>query len=266
MCYDICFVVDIAELKTYFQPLLFDDGLADGVIAGFDAGMHIMGHSHGEHPIIYTGREDKQAHSRLMEWGCIPYYVKDEKQYARQRASMLNARSERILADDKSYWFKIRNRRCLIPVSGFYEHRAIKGWKKKVPYFIRLKNQSLVFIPGLYSVAELPDLETGEMMKRWTFSLITRDANDIMRQIHNDGENRGRMPLLLPFEMSKEFIFDDLSPERYKEILHFEMPSEELDYHPVFTIRSPKERPDGKPKNEYWEWEKLPELGVGNPD
>ena len=45
-----------------------------------------------------------------------------------------------------------------------------------------------------------------------------------------------------------------------------EMPSGALSYHPIFTIRSPKERPDGKPKNEYWEWEKLPALGEANPD
>ncbi|MFX8477668.1 SOS response-associated peptidase family protein, partial [Acinetobacter baumannii] len=76
-----------------------------------------------------------------MEWGVIPFYVKEESAFIRQRASMLNARSERILDDKTSYWNKIRNRRCLIPVSGIYEHRAIKGWKKKVPYFISIKDE-----------------------------------------------------------------------------------------------------------------------------
>ncbi|MBS1566272.1 MAG: SOS response-associated peptidase, partial [Bacteroidetes bacterium] len=228
--------------------------------------IHIMGHSYGNHPIIYRHREDQQLHCRLMEWGCIPFYVKDEKTFLRQRATMLNARSERILGDDKSYWHKIRNRRCLIPISGFYEHRAIKGWKKKVPYFIHLKEQPLFFLPGLYSVTELPDLETGELVKRFTFTLITRNANAVMASIHNDGENRGRMPLLLPFDLSREWLEDNLSDDRYKAILDYEMPSEAMEYRPVFTIRSPKARPDDKAKNEYWEWEKLPELGVGNPD
>ncbi len=76
---------------------------------------------------------------------------------------MLNARSERILEDSRSYWNKIKNRRCLIPVNGIYEHRAIKGWKKKVLYFIHLKDQTMFFLPGLYSVAELPDLGTGRI-------------------------------------------------------------------------------------------------------
>lgn len=262
MCYDISFTIDFKEIKSYFPDLILDGDIE----LNYDAMVHIMGHSYGLHPIVYVNRDDLQLHCRPMEWGCIPFYVKDEKQFVRQRATMLNARSERILGDDKSYWFKIRNRRCLIPLSGFYEHRAIKGWKKKVPYYITLKKQSMFFVPGLYSVVELPDTETGELIKRWTYTLITRNANEVMSYIHNDGDNKGRMPLLLPFEMAKDFLQEDLSPERYKEILNFEMPSEELSYYPVYTIRSPKGRPDDKLKNELWEWEKLPELGEASPE
>ena len=262
MCYDISFTVNIPELTDFFPGLVFDSQIH----IDFDSAVHIIGHSYGNHPILYRHREDQQVHCMLMEWGCIPFYVKDETKFVRQRATMLNARSERILADDKSYWHKIRNRRCLIPVSGIYEHRAIKGWKKKVPYFIRLKGQPLFFLPGLYSATELPDLETGEVIKRYTYTLITRNANEVMAQIHNDGDNKGRMPLFLPFELSKEWLQDDLSPERYKEILAYEMPSDAMEYWPVFTVRTPKPRPDGLPKNEYWEWEKLPALGEANPD
>jgi putative SOS response-associated peptidase YedK len=261
MCYDISFTTDMEEVSAYLPGLVFDGQLE----INFDT-THIVGHAFGEHPIIYKRKDDPLFHCRLMEWGCIPFYVKEEKKFVRQRASMLNARSERILGDDKSYWFKIRNRRCLIPVTGIYEHRAIAGWKNKVPYFIRLKSQPVFFIPGLYSVAELPDLSTGELVKRWTYTLITRDANEVMSQIHNSGENKGRMPLMLPRDMSLAFLDDELSAESYKEILHFEMPSEEMDYHPVFTIRSPKQRPDNGRKNEYWEWEKLPPLGVADPE
>jgi hypothetical protein len=80
------------------------------------------------------------------------------------------------------------------------------------------------------------------MVKRWMYTVITRNANEVMSHIHNDGENRGRM--------RRDFVEDDLSPERYKEILNFERGSEELDYYPVYTIRSPKGRPDEKAKNE----------------
>ena len=135
-----------------------------------------------------------------------------------------------------------------------------------MPYFIRLKHQPVFFIPGLYSVAELPDTTTGEMIKRFTYTLITRDANEVMSKIHNSGENKGRMPLMVPLAYAMAFVKDELSPDEYQDILHYEMPSDELEYHPVFTIRSPKLRPDELKKNEYWEWQNLPELGVADPD
>jgi len=114
-------------------------------------------------------------------------------------------------------------------------------------------------------VADLPDQQTGEMIKRYTYSLITRNGNDLMKKIHNDGDNRGRMPLFLPLQMAKEFLEDELSVERYQEILQYEMPATQMEAITVYTIRSAKERPDGKLKNEYWEWEKLPEPGTGDP-
>ncbi len=254
MCYDISFTVKLKDLQSYFPDLETPLQLE----LDFD-GMHIMGHSFNNHPILFFDRESRKLAIQSMEWGVIPFYVKDEKSFLRQRASMLNTRSERILGDEKSYWYKIRNRRCLIPVTGIYEHRAIKGWKKKVPYYITLKEQPLFFLPGLYSVAELPDIETGEIVRRFTFSLITRDGNDLMKKIHNDGENRGRMPLFLPLELAKEFLNEELSPERYQEILQFEMPEENMTAITVYTIRSAKGRPDEKLKNEFWQWENLPE-------
>jgi putative SOS response-associated peptidase YedK len=255
MCYDISFTVEIKQFSDYFPDLIFDDQLE----INFD-GTHIIGHTYQEHPIIYQDRDDKKLHVRMMEWGCIPFYEKDIAAFKRQRATMLNARSERILGDTKSYWYKIRNRRCLIPLNGFYEHRKVSGFKNKVPYFITLKEQKMFFLPGLYSVVETVDKETGEIYKIWSYSLITRGANSLMKQIHNDGDNKWRMPLLLPFEHSKKWVSEDLSEEEYKSILDFEMPSEELNYIPVYTIRSPKMRPDDKPKNEYYEWQNLPEL------
>ena len=255
MCYDISFTVEIKQLSDYFPDLIFDEQLE----LNFD-GTHIIGHLYQDHPIIYQNREDKKLHVKMMEWGCIPFYVKDVETFKKQRATMLNARSERILGDTKSYWYKIRNRRCLIPLSGFYEHRKVTGFKNKVPYFITLKKQKMFFLPGLYSVAEIVDKETGEMIKRWSYSLITRGANSLMTQIHNDGENKWRMPLLLPFEQSKKWLEEDLSEEDYKSILDFEMPSEDLNCIPVFSIRTSKQRPDNKAKNEYFEWQNLPEL------
>lgn len=255
MCYDISFTVKMKELADYFPDLIFDEQ----ILMNFEP-VHIMGHTYAEHPIIFREKQDQRLHLKLMEWGCIPYYVKDEKTFMKQRATMLNARAERILGDNKSYWNKIRNRRCLVPVSGFYEHREIPAFKKKVPYFISLKKQPTFFLPGLYSVAELPDKETGELIKRFTYTIITRSANSLMEQIHNGGDNAGRMPLILPLQLSKKWLDEDLSEDDYNAVLDEKILPDEMNYRTVFTIRSPKDRPDGKEKNEEYMWEKLPEI------
>ena len=262
MCYDISFKVKIEQLSDYFPDLIFDEEI-EVVFESID---HIQGVAlFGQHPILYINREDLKTHCRKMEWGCIEFYAKAEPDF-RRRNSMLNIRSERVLDDTKSYWNKIKSRRCLIPVSGIYEHRQVKGWKKKVPYHIRPRDQSVFFLPGLYSVAELVDKETGEMIKRYTFGLITRAANEVMKNIHNDGENKWRMPLFLPFKLSEKFLSEDLTDEEYGSILSYEIPSEDLDCYPVNTIRTGKPRPDDKEKHEPWEWPKLPALGEMNPD
>ena len=255
MCYDISFTVNIKKLADYFPDLIFDEQIE----MNFEP-VHIIGHNYGNHPIIYKNREDELLHCLLMEWGCIPFFVKDEEAYKKQRATMLNARSEKILEDPKSYWYKIKNRRCLIPMTGFYEHREVKGLKKKIPYFISLKDQQTFFLPGLYSVAELPNKETGEIEKRFTFTLLTRAANKLMEQIHNGGANKHRMPLMLPFELSKKWVTEEISVEDYKAILAYEMPVEKMDYKSVYSIRTTEERPDEKAKNEMYKWENVPEI------
>ena len=139
-----------------------------------------------DYPIVRRNTEGAVV-MQHMEWRAIPLYVKDESKFIRQRSSMLSAWAERILDDPKSVWNKIKNCRCLIPVTGIFEHRGIVGWKSKVPYFITLRDQTEFFVPGLYATADLPDTETGEVVKRYTFTLITRAANPILANIHNDG-------------------------------------------------------------------------------
>jgi putative SOS response-associated peptidase YedK len=255
MCYDISFKADIKEISDYFPEITYDDQIE----IDFNHSAHIMGHSYQEVPVVYTNREDFKPHCKLMEWGCIPFYVKEEAKFLKQRASMLNIRSERILEDQKSYWYKIRNRRCLLPITAFYEHREVPGQKKKVPYHISLKNQSLFLIPSLYSVTEVADME-GIIRKRFTMALITRTANSVMKQIHNGGDNAYRMPLMVPAEFYKLWLSEDLTPGDYKMILDFEMPATELKYYTVDSIRSRTPRPDGKAKDEYFTWENIPDL------
>ncbi len=253
MCYDISYDTSFENITKYLPDLVFDEQLE----FDFAPNVHVLAHAFRKYPIIIF--EDDVYKVKLFEWGVIADFMKTPEAVKKQRATMCNARSEKIVDDKKSYWHRIRRQRCLIPVTGIFEHREIKGWKNKVPYYVRLKDRDMFCIPGLYNYSPIPDVETGEV--KGTFTLITRAANSVMEQIHNCGDNAFRMPLFLPRELELTWLRPGLPDEEISNVLKFEMPSEELDFHPVFTIRSTKPRPDERSKTEMFEWPGLPELG-----
>ncbi len=215
-----------------------------------------------EYPVIC--RQEHEIVLINMEWGVDPIYIKEPKERETRRRNMFNARSERIITDTKSYWHKLRHNRCLIPVSGTYEHRKIKGWSKKVPYYIWAKGRELQYIPGIYQVQQIKDTN-GEINAHLSFAMVSRVGNQVMNNIHNDGENKHRMPLFLTPDLEHAWILPDLKDSEMTEIFNYEFPTEELEYHTVYTLRGVDERPDNLHKYDYWRWENLPPLGNDTP-
>jgi putative SOS response-associated peptidase YedK len=255
MCLDIAFYSALQLIDDYFPDLVHDGEINFDL----DMGMHFLALGHNRYPIITF--EDNRFHRKNFEWGIIAEYMDTPEKIKAMRKSMVNARSEKILEDKRSFWNRIRKKRCLIPVTGIYEHREIKGWKNKVPYHVTLKDRGMYCIPGLFHYnTKLPsDPETGEV--RGMFTLITRAGNEVMRQIHNGGANAFRMPLFLPKEMEMEWLRPDLSDEQMERILNYEMPSDQIVAQPVYSIRGRSPRPDGKPKNVLYAYQDLPPLG-----
>ena len=255
MCLDIAFYSALQLIDNYFPDLTHDGEINFDL----DMGMHFLALGHNRYPVITL--EDGLYHRKHFEWGIISEYMDTPEKIKAMRKSMVNARSEKILEDKRSFWNRIRKKRCLIPVTGIYEHREIKGWKNKVPYHVTLKGRDMFCIPGLYHYnTKLPsDPETGEV--RGMFTLITRAGNEVMRQIHNGGANAFRMPLFLPKEMEEEWLKPDLTDEKMQKILDYEMPSDQIVPVPVFSIRGRTPRPDGQPKNAPYTYPDLPPLG-----
>lgn len=86
-----------------------------------------------------------------------------------------------------------------------------------------------------------------------------------MKQIHNHGPNKHRMPVLMQPEEAVKWLKEDLTDEEMKKILEYEIPGTALEYRPVFSIRTTKPRPDGKNKTEAFNWPGLPPLGNDEP-
>ena len=73
-----------------------------------------------------------------------------------------------------------------------------------------------------------------------------------MKTIHNEGPNKHRMPLFMEPEMAINWI-SPVAPA--SDFLSFELPSESLSAHSVYTIRNNAIRPDGKEKTDYYNWD-----------
>ncbi len=246
MCYDLAFSSSIESIFRYIPALT-------GTDIRFEPTFHKVAQGYPKWPVVINDKGDMKLLS--FEWGVIPNYMKTPEDVKKGRKWMVNARSEKVL-DGNAYWSRIRRNRCLVPATGFFEHREVPGWKNKVPYYIRVKDRELFFIAGLYNYSHIPHPETGELPG--TFTLLTRDANDVMRRIHNGGENAGRMPLMLPAELEEEWLSPALSDNGLQQILQYALPSEALEYRTVNSVR--KAKPDDESVIESKVYEGLPAL------
>lgn len=233
MCYDLSFSASIESIYQYL-PEIRRSGQLD---IHFDSTYHRIAQGYPKWPIVINNGGELQL--RKFEWGIIPPYMKTPDEVKKGRKWMVNARAEKLV-EAKTYWNRIRSRRCLIPATGFFEHREVKGWKSKVPYYIKVKGRDIFFIAGLWGYSHIPDVETGELPG--TFTVITRSANQVMSQIHNGGDNAGRMPLILPVEMEREWLNPSLTDVDISRIISYSIMSDELDFWPVASVR--KVHPD----------------------
>ncbi len=84
---------------------------------------------------------------------------------------MINAKCETV-ATLPTFRQAYRRRRCIVPVDGFFEWKAIKGQKAKQPYAIAMKDGKPFGIGGV--VDNWKDPATAEWTR--TFAVITTDA------------------------------------------------------------------------------------------
>jgi putative SOS response-associated peptidase YedK len=200
----------------------------------FEPTYHKVAQSFSKWPIVL---QEDGIKLRSFEWGLIADYMNTPEKVKEYRTSMANARSEKLLDDKRSVWHRIRKQRCLVFSTGFFEHKDIGG-KKKQPYFIRMKEAPLCCIAGLYNYAPAPNPETGEL--KGTFTVITREGNSLMQEIHNSGPHSGRMPLLLTKPLALQWLDPALTDEGIRKIINYECPASALEAWPVNTIRTRK--------------------------
>ena len=78
--------------------------------------------------------------------------------------------------------------------------------KKKIPYFIQLKEHPVFSIAGLYS--RWVDRSTDA--RYYSYTVLTTEANAMMSTIHN---SKKRMPVILPREYEKDWLNPNLTKD-----------------------------------------------------
>ena len=90
----------------------------------------------------------------LIKWGLIPHWCEDPKGGRKP----INAKAESV-SRLPMFGDAYAQRRCIVPVDGFFEWRAIKGARAKQPYAIAMKDGS----PSSRTVGELAQSDHGRM-------------------------------------------------------------------------------------------------------
>ncbi len=122
---------------------------------------------------------DREA--RLMRWGLLPSWLKDQKGFP----LLINARSE-TAAQKPAFRAAMRHRRALIPASGFYEWQRDAATRQSQAYWVRPKHDAPVAFGALHETWIAVD---GSEID--TVAILTTGANPEFAAIHD------RMPVTI---------------------------------------------------------------------
>jgi putative SOS response-associated peptidase YedK len=158
----------------------------------------------------------------LYRWGLIPGWAKDPA----IGNKLANARAETV-AEKPSFRSAFRRGRCLIPASGFYEWKTVAG--RKQPYYVRPADSDL------FAFAGLTERWNGPEGPVHSCAIITTDANERMREIHN------RMPVILAPEDHAAWLDPGNQATTQLKALLKPCPARMITAHPVSTrVNTPK--------------------------
>ena len=199
------------------------------IVDGLDVSDSRMGNVHPRYNAapsqeLLVIRQDRKTGERsldLIKWGLIPHWCKDPKGGRKP----INARAENV-AKLSMFRDAYDQQRCIVPVDGFFEWRAIKGARAKQPYAIAMRDGSPFGLAGLWENWRNPT--TGEWER--TFAIITVRSNTLVAQIHD------RMPAILDPTSYNRWL--GLEPDPRDLLITY--PSEPMTMWPISTrVNSP---------------------------
>lgn len=130
-------------------------------------------------PILAAIGEQGEYRLEPLIWGLVPHWARD----CAAAAKMINARCE-TAAEKPAFAQALRQRRALIPASGFYEWK--RQGRKGQPYYITRADRAPMLLAGLWDTWQDPQ---GPPIKSCT--ILTTASAAPVAALHD------RMPLVL---------------------------------------------------------------------
>ena len=169
----------ITDAQALYDAYQVEAELADGRLARYNV-------APATDQLVIVAEDGRRA-ARWHRWGLIPHWAKDQA----IGYKTINARGESVAAKP-AFRTALRQRRCLVPASGFYEWQVRDGGKQ--PYLIRPRRGGLLSFAGLWESWAGPK---GEVR---SFTIITTAPNALMARIHD------RMPAIIPPEQHARWL------------------------------------------------------------
>jgi putative SOS response-associated peptidase YedK len=111
--------------------------------------------------VIRRNRKTGEVSFDPLRWGLIPYFCADPKGGRKP----INAKCETVRTLP-TFRDAYRRRRCILPVDGFFEWKAIKGQRAKQLYAIAMKDGSPFGLGGLWENWKDPATGSGSARSR----------------------------------------------------------------------------------------------------
>lgn len=190
----------VSAIERIFEDVVVQEGLqVSSNIAPTDPAIVVL--------------QRKELQLRSLRFGLWPNWKKTSPVYD---LNLGNARAETV---DQLPSFKepFQRRRCLIPVTGFYEWRLDPGEKKKTPYRVTTEDQ-VFYLAGVWDYWQPENIAS--------FAIITTEPNALIAGLHN------RMPVILPHEHHRAWLDTSNTDYAFLKAMLRPYPAEQMAYQP----------------------------------
>ncbi|WP_127845414.1 SOS response-associated peptidase [Psychroflexus aestuariivivens] len=225
MCFHTSQIQTVKKLEKRYNADLSDESQREL----FDIPRyHINGFSHSQLLII---PQEKPSVLAAATWGIAPEHktVSELKAYYKEAVKFgggLNARAEKAFSHF-IYKQSILGKRCLIPVTAFFEPHEFKG--KKYPFVIKRKTPTATTATTTATNLSLAGFYT-RIQNVVTFTILTQDASPLFVKIHN---KKKRQPVILSDQQEKQWLSNELQQSEIEAILKNHFDEDQLEYYPV---------------------------------